>query len=121
MQRLLAACWLFLSIGCGGVQKAEDKVMQNWPKVPTNAVAGAAAGAAALMTVANPASVRKPEAPQDPSRMKAAPTEQMPGSVLDHLDDQPGNSTKPVPCRRPVPAYVAPDPSGPKEPDCQSP
>jgi hypothetical protein len=110
MQRLVWACGIILSFGCGGNQRAPG-----WPSVPTETVAGAAAGAAALMTIANPnGSVRKPE--KDPSTVKPKPGEQMPASVLDSLD-HPTDESKapaPVPCAsRPAQPTLVPDPNCP--------
>jgi hypothetical protein len=116
MRRWSATCWLFLVIGCGPeVRQTQNKVMENWPQAPANEVAGAAVGAAVLMTLANPDSARKPEAVDDGSKLKTSPTPQMPASLLDHQSPADDSSTKPAPCapreaRPPVPAWIAPDP-----------
>jgi hypothetical protein len=129
MRRWLLASWLILGLGCGGAtQRAQAKTMEHWPSAPAGEVAAVAAGAAAIMTLANPNSARKPEAAKEAPRLEPQPSEQMPPAMLDRLDEAADPSEPTAPCREPrgedgarpaVPAWLAPDPGEVgKPPDC---
>ena len=115
--------WIAIVIlaACGGSQQP---VLANAPHPDPAAVAGVAAGAAAAMTLADPdaATRGKPE--------KAAPTaekqpvevkEQVPSSVLDHLDNknnpaQPTATPATTPKRKgPLPKIPSPKDAAEKE------
>lgn len=83
--KMLANAMLFAVLGaCGG------PVLQNVPRPNTAAVAGVAAGAAAALTLADPAAAAKRQearAPDKSLRPKRT-TATVPADVLDRLDEQ---------------------------------
>jgi hypothetical protein len=118
--RSLAACLLLLACACGPeVHQTQNRVMENWPKAPVNEVAGAAVGAAVLMTIADPKSAGKPEAPDDPGKLEGKPSPQMPAALLDHDTTA---ETQPAPCAPPAasqPSWVPAPTAAPAAPGCR--
>jgi hypothetical protein len=97
---------------CGG------PVLANAPRPPTAAVAGGAAGVAAVLTAIDPnAATRKPEKKVDGPGQPVEVKETVPSDVLDRLDQrgsgaqpEPSPSAKTTKKKRPGPGAHVPTP-----------